>query len=196
MDTHELRLSVIHEILSVSQREIHDVHAVHLPHLLVAFPPVDIFRHQLGSPEEHPLEIRKLIVVLHLDEHQFSLRVFCQHVHPVVLVKLILLVAFAFQQFVDGHLFLQQCGEQSFQHRIVGLVAQQTLHGPVKTNITFHRAMPLFCSFYKGSKFSAEKQKDSRISCLKNAGMGNLSFSVVRRIRLFIFNYSFKSSGG
>lgn len=56
--------------------------------------------------------------------------------------------------------------------------------------------MPLFCSFYKENKFSAEKQKDSRISCLKNAGMGNLSFSVVRRIRLFIFNYLFTPSGG
>ena len=170
MDTHELRLSVIHKILSVPQREIHDVYAVHLPHLLIAFAPVDVFRHQLGCPEQHPLEIRILIVVLYLDEHQFTFRVLRQHVHPVVLVKLILLVAFTLQQFVDGHLFFQQCGEQSFQHRIVGLVAQQTLHGPVKTNIILHRAMHLQLFFLQRKQIIRRKPCRAKNKKVKTSG--------------------------
>ena len=135
---HELRLTVIHKILAVSQREIHDVYAVHLTHLVVPLSAVDILRYQFRSAEQHPLEIRILIIVLNLDEHQFPLRVFRQHIHPVILAELILLVTFTLQQFPDRHLFLQQRSEQSLQHRIISLVAQQALHSPVKTNIAFH----------------------------------------------------------
>ena len=152
VNPHELRLPVIHEILAVSQREIHDVHAVHLAYLVVSLSAVDILRHQLRSPEQHPLEIRILIVVLHLDEHQFPFRVLRQHVHAVVLVELILLITFTLQQFLDRYLFLQQCSEQSLQHRIVGLVAQQALHRPVKPNITFHTVCILVVDIYKVSK--------------------------------------------
>ena len=138
MNSHELRLSVIYKILAVSQREIHDVDAVHLTYLVVSLSAVDVLCYQLRSAKQHPLEIRILIIVLNLDEHQFSLRVFRQHIHTVILVEFTLLVAFTLQQLLDGHFFLQQRGKQSLQHRIISLVAQQALHSPVKTNIAFH----------------------------------------------------------
>ena len=131
----ELRLPTIQVVFPHSQRKVHDVHAVHLPHLLVILPPVDVLAQQLRCPKDHPLEVRQLRVVLHFDDHQlppFHLR---QQVHPVALLVLRLPVALALQKPVNPHLLLEQGRKKSLQHPVVGLVAQQPLHRPVEADV-------------------------------------------------------------
>ena len=138
MNSTKFRLAVIHVVLSVAQIEVDDVDTVDLAYLLVAFATVDVLRHQLGRAEEHALEIGKLRLVLHLYQVQRAVGVFRQHVHPVLLVVLILPVAFAFQQFENPDGMTEKGGYQPFQHSEVGFVAQQPLHRPIKSNVSSH----------------------------------------------------------
>ena len=140
VDALELRLPVIDHVRAVAQIEIHDVHAVYLPDMLVPFPAVDVFRHELRRAEQHPLEIGELRVVLHLDDEQLATVVFRQQVHTVLLVVFVLLVALALQQFLYLDRLVQQRGEQPLQHAEVGLVAQQALHRPIETDKLLHHS--------------------------------------------------------
>ena len=134
----ELGLSVVHEVRSTSEGEIYDVDAVYLPDFLVSLPSVDVFCHQLGRSEQHALEVGVLVVVLYLEEQQFSRLVLRQQVHAVVLVVFAFLVAFALQQSLDDDFLLHQCGHEPFEHREVRFVSQQAFHGPVKTDVVGH----------------------------------------------------------
>ena len=53
----------------MSQREIDDINAIYLTHLVIAFSPIDILSHQLGSTEQHTLEVGIFIIVLHLYQY-------------------------------------------------------------------------------------------------------------------------------
>ena len=98
---------MIDNIRAMPQREIYDIYAIYLTHLIIAFSPVDIFCHQFGSSEQHPLEISILIIILHLYQNQFVLAVFGQNINAVIFIKFIRLVTFAFQQFLNDNTFTQ-----------------------------------------------------------------------------------------
>ena len=139
----KLRLAMIHDVRAIAEIEVDDVDAVNLAHVLVAFAPVDVFGDEFGGAEEHPLEIGKLRLVLHFDEEELPRFVFSEHVHAVLLVVDALLVALALQQLLDFDGLAEQRGDESLKHAIVGLVAQEALHGPVKSDILslyFHSA--------------------------------------------------------
>ena len=76
MYSFEHSFSMVNNVFSVSQSEIYNVYAVNFPYLVIPFPTVDIFRHEFRCTEKHPLEIRILVVVLHLNQYQVSLGVF------------------------------------------------------------------------------------------------------------------------
>ena len=89
------------------------------------------------------MEIGKLRLVLHFDEEELPRFVFSEYVHAVLLVVDALLVALALKQLLDFDGLAEQRGDESFKHAIVGLVAQEALHGPVKSDILslyFHSA--------------------------------------------------------
>ena len=138
---------MVHDILAMPQGKINNVHAVHLTHVLIPLSTVDVFRHQLRHAEQHTLEIGILIVVLHLDEYQFPFGIQGQQIHTVILVELVFLIAFALQQLADGDFLIQKRGQQSFQHTEIGLVAQQALHRPIKTDIVCHKRR-LYCNIF------------------------------------------------
>ena len=141
MDATEFRFPVVDNISTVSQREIDDVHAVDFAHLIVTLPPVDVLGHKLGCTEQHTLEIGVFIVVLHFYQDQFAFTVFGQDIHSVILVEFICLIAFAFQQLTDNDAFAQQGRKQAFQHAKIYLVAKQTFHRPIKTDVIAHSVL-------------------------------------------------------
>lgn len=107
MDTSELRLSMINEIGSMSQREIDDINAIDLADLVIAFPSIDILGHQFGSAEQHTLEVGVFIIVLYLYQYQLTFGILGKHVDAVILVILVLLIAFALKKPPDNDLFTQ-----------------------------------------------------------------------------------------
>ena len=138
MNAAKLRLAMIDDVGAIAQREIDDINRVNLFHMTIVLPSLDILRHQFGSPKQHPLEVSILAIVLNLYQKQMPLIVLGQNVHAVVLIVLLFLVALTLQQFLDTDGLAQQRREESLQHSEVGLVAQQTLHGPVKSYIIAH----------------------------------------------------------
>ena len=97
VNTPEFRFPVIDHIGSVAQVEIDNVDAVNLTDLVVTLTSVDVFGDQLGRSEQHPLEIRILVVVLDFDDEQFPFRILGKNIYSVVLVELTFLVTLAFQ---------------------------------------------------------------------------------------------------
>ena len=138
MNATELGLSVINDILSMPQREINNVDAIHFTNLVISLSPIDVFCHQFGSTEKHALEISIFIVVLDFNQQQRSFGIFGKHIHTVVLVELLFLITLAFQQFLNGNLVVQQSGQKAFKHGKVGLVTEKAFHRPVKTYIAAH----------------------------------------------------------
>ena len=78
--------------------EIDNVDTVDLADVLIVLAAVDVLRNELRRAEEHALEIGQLRLVLHLYEIQLAPVILGEHVHAVLLVVLILLVAFALKQ--------------------------------------------------------------------------------------------------
>ena len=115
--------------------EIDDVDTVDLADVLIVLAAVDVLRHELRRAEEHALEIGQLRLVLHLYEIQFAPVILGEHIHAVLLVVLILLVALALKQFLYLYLLAEKRGEEALKHSEVGLVAEQPLHCPVKPDI-------------------------------------------------------------
>ena len=91
----------------MSQREVDNINAIYLTNLVIAFSPIDIFSHQLRSAEQHTLEVGVFIIVLHLYQHQFTLGVLGKHIDTVILVILILLIAFTFQESLNNDFLTQ-----------------------------------------------------------------------------------------
>ena len=139
MQAAELRLAVVDVVLALSQFEIDDVDGVELAHLVVVIAQVDVLRDGLGHPVEHPVEVVQLVIVLHLDDEQAAQAVLDQHVGAVELVGRVLLVAFALQETDNAQVLAQQGGEETFQHDVIALVAQQAFHRPVESDqVLFH----------------------------------------------------------
>ena len=79
----EFRFAVIHHIRAITQIEINDIHTVYLTDMLIALPAIDILRDKLGNTKQHTLEIRKLRIVLNLDDEKLFFIIFGQQVHTV-----------------------------------------------------------------------------------------------------------------
>ena len=73
--------------------------------------------------------------VLYLDDDDLALAVERLDVDAVELVVRSFLVALAFEDFDNLDLFAQHDGQETVEHIEIGLLAQQTLDGPVEANI-------------------------------------------------------------
>ncbi len=107
MDASEFGLSMIYIVRAMPQREINDINAIDLANLVIALTSIDIFSHQLGSPEQHTLEVSIFIVVLNLYQNKLAFGVLGKHIDTVILVILILLIAFALKKTTDNDLLAQ-----------------------------------------------------------------------------------------
>ena len=103
----------------------------------------DGFRHAV----EHALQVIQLACELHLHDDNLAFAVDGLDVYAVELVRCAFLVAFAFQDFGYRDFLAEQHGYQPFEHGEVRLVAQHTLHGPVKTDVFI--VYLHCCLFYK-----------------------------------------------
>ena len=128
----ELCLAVINDVRPLAQREIHDVHTVHLTHVLVSFTFLDIFRNKFRRAEQHTLEVSIFRIVLHLNQEQFTLVVLCKHIHSVILVRLIILIAFTLKHPLDLDLHAKQSSKQTLKDSEVCFLSEQSFHRPVK----------------------------------------------------------------
>ena len=139
-------LTVVNVILPLSEAEIDDVDGVDLTDLVIGISQVDVFGDGLRHAVEHPVEIVKLPVVLHLDDEKPPPCVLHEDVGTVELVGRVFLVRLAFQEATDAKVFAQQGGKEAFKHHVVALVAKQTFHGPIEADkVVFHkRAVFLF----------------------------------------------------
>ena len=73
MNASELGLTMIYNILTLSQRKINNVHTINLSNFLITFTTIDVFCYQFGCTEKHSLEIGIFIVVLYFNQNQFTL---------------------------------------------------------------------------------------------------------------------------
>ena len=126
--------AVIQIVTTPSQVEIEDIDGIHLLHVRIEFAYMDMFRDSFGNAVEHTLQIVELACQLHLHNDDFPFAVQGLNVHTIKLVRRTFLIALAFQYFRYRYFFLQQNGNQAFQHGKICLVAQHTLHGPVETD--------------------------------------------------------------
>ena len=79
-----------------------------------------------------------------------SRRVFSQDVHAIELVVAVLGVAFAFEKLDDGEFATDERGDEPFKHLMVGLVAQEALHGPVESDVDgFCHRVGVFMGYYR-----------------------------------------------
>ena len=70
--------------------------------MFVVLTALDILRDQLRRTEQHTLEVGLFGFTLHLDEQQVTVLVLRQQVHAITLGVLVLLIAFAFEEALDG----------------------------------------------------------------------------------------------
>ena len=108
MDTAELRLAMIHAVLTLAQVEIDDVDAIHLLHVFIVLTAIDVFRHQLRRAEEDALEIGIFGLSLHLDQQQFTAVILSKNIDTVQLGILMVFVTLTLQQAVYLDRRLQQ----------------------------------------------------------------------------------------
>ncbi len=128
---------MIYVVLALSQLKINDIDGVNLAHLVVSVALADVLGDSLRHSIEHTMEVSNLVTILNFYDDQFSLFGFCQHIHTIVLVKFVILVAFAFQEFLNLHLLANQGKQQSFQHCVVSLVSKQSFDSPIESDIFF-----------------------------------------------------------
>ena len=106
MNSPELRVPVIHVIISLPQIKINNINRIHFFHLSIRIPLIHIFRDRLGSPVQHPVEIIQFTVILDLYNNQLAFRIFSKHVNPVKFIIKLLLVAFTLQYPFNVNLIL------------------------------------------------------------------------------------------
>ena len=135
MNTAELSLAVVHDVCSTAKIEVDNFHTVDLTDVVIALSAVDILGDKLRRSEEHPLEICLLCLVLNLDDVQLAVFVLCKHVNTVLLVVLTILIALTLQKLLYLYLLVEQGCQESLQDSVVGFVAKQPLHRPVKSYI-------------------------------------------------------------
>ena len=142
---------MVNVVFALSQLEINDVYRIHLAHFVVVVAFVYVFGYRLRHAVEHTVEIRYLVTVLYFDDYQFAVLVLGKHIHAVILVEKILLIAFALEEMLDFHLLADKGVKQSLQHGMVCLVAQQAFHRPVKPYvfvvISFHGVLLILVGF-------------------------------------------------
>ena len=130
--------TVIDIILGLPQGEVYDVDGINLPHLVIVIAQVDIVGDDLGNTIKDTVEIGQLTRVLNLKDGKLPLFVLCEDVYPIKLIVLTILIALALQEFRNLEFLIEQRLHQSLQHGIVGLVAKQSFHCPVKSYIVCH----------------------------------------------------------
>ena len=133
---------MIEIVAALAKVEVEDVDRINLLHLVVHLAYLDMFGDGFRHSVEHSLEEIKLSRELHLDDYYFSLVILGLDIDTVILVAGTLLIALALKQFLYLHNLACKNCYQSFQHGEVGLVAQHSLHCPVKTYVLvvhFHR---------------------------------------------------------
>ena len=135
MHADEMVLPVIDIVRSDADIEIKDADGVDFLDFLVAFTYGDMFGDSFGDAVEDAFQVMQFACVLYLDEDDFAFAVQGFDVDAVELVIGAFLVAFAFEDFDDLDFFVQHHGQETVEHIEIGLLAQQTLDGPVEANI-------------------------------------------------------------
>ena len=138
MQSLEECLAMIDIVGALSKFEIHDVDTIHLAHLAIVVAKFNIIGYDLRHTIEHTVEIRQLAIVLYLDNGKFAVFALSKNVHTVKLVELALLVRLALQKPEYGILAAEERRHQSFKHGMVGFIAKQAFHSPVKTYVYLH----------------------------------------------------------
>ena len=128
-------LAVVEIVVALAKIEIDDVDGINLFHLIILVAYLDMFGDSLRHTVEHTLEIVQLSRELHLDDNNFTFRVFRLDVNTVELRIFSILISLTFKQFGYFNLLTEKHRHQSFQHCEVCLVAQHSLHCPVKSYV-------------------------------------------------------------
>ena len=87
------------------------------------------------------MEVTQLMRVLDFENCQFAFLALSENIHTIKLVVLCILVGFALQETFDGEFLIQKRTHQALQHGMICLVAEQTLHGPVKSDVICHNIL-------------------------------------------------------
>ena len=104
-------LPMIQIIVSLADIEVKNIYGVDFLHLVITITQRDMLGNGFRHTIEDTFQESQFTSVLHLHNDDLSFAVFSLYVYPVEFVVKGLLVAFAFQQFDDLHLFIQQHGK-------------------------------------------------------------------------------------
>ena len=135
MDSDETVLAMVQVISPFAQVKIEDADGIDLRDVPIGLALVDMFRNGFGYAIQDAFQIICLAGILHFDQDNLSLGILCLDIHPVVLVPFGLLVPFAFQDLHDLHRLTEEDGQEPFQHTKVSLLPEQTLDGPIESDI-------------------------------------------------------------
>ena len=135
MYTDEMILTVIDIVCPNTNVKIKDADGVDFLDFLVTFANRDMFSDGFGDTVEDAFQIMQFACVLDFDEDDFALAIQGFDIDAVELVVGAFLVAFTFEDFNDLNFFVQHDGQETVEHIEIGLLAQQTLDGPVEANI-------------------------------------------------------------
>lgn len=135
MYTDEMILAVIDIVCPDTNIEIKDADGVDFLDFPIPFANRDMFGDGFGYAVEDAFQIMQFACILDFDEDDFAFTVQGFDVDAVELVVGAFLVAFAFEDFDDLDFFVQHDGQETVEHIEIGLLAQQTLNGPIEANI-------------------------------------------------------------
>ena len=122
-------------ISTTTDIKVEDTDGIHLLNLRVELTQLDMFRDRLGNTEKNTFQIINLTGILNLHNNDLVFAVTRLYVDTVEFIRFIQLIAFTLQNLDDTDGLTQQNGEKTLQHAEIGLVTQQALHRPIKTNI-------------------------------------------------------------
>ena len=118
----------------MTQRKVNDVDTYHLCHILVRLAFLDIFGDKLRDAVEHAVEVAVLALVLYFDKEFLAEIVLGEDIHAVELIVTAFLIPLALKYRHDFNLPTEQACEETLEHYIARLVAQEAFHGPVESD--------------------------------------------------------------
>ena len=110
MHTDKGVLTVIEVILPLPDIKIENADGIYLLHLVITFSQRDVFGNGFCHTIKDSFQIVKLTRILNLDDDDFPLAVLRLDINTIKFVISTLLVAFTFQDFLNGHFLIEKNG--------------------------------------------------------------------------------------